>query len=223
MRCKNCGYENDDKLYICENCGSPLYDENEPVVSDSTQVFNAGEINEAITPDTANQPPAKEEQTDNEANKKKTQLTVIIAVLVVVLIALIVGIVFAATHNKKDDTTTLPSTTVSTTVNETTTQAESTTESTTAKSFALGLSSNAGGSVSGDGIYNLGDNVTVNAVVEEGYTFDGWYNGDTKVSSNTSYTFTITNNTSLKAIFKIAETTTEQTTIEVEITPGVDN
>ena len=29
MRCKNCGSENDDNLYICQNCGSPLYDEND--------------------------------------------------------------------------------------------------------------------------------------------------------------------------------------------------
>ena len=24
MRCKNCGYENEEGLYICQNCGSPL-------------------------------------------------------------------------------------------------------------------------------------------------------------------------------------------------------
>ena len=29
MRCKNCGSENDDNLYICQNCGSPLYDEDD--------------------------------------------------------------------------------------------------------------------------------------------------------------------------------------------------
>ena len=29
MRCKNCGSENDDNLYICQNCGSPLYDESD--------------------------------------------------------------------------------------------------------------------------------------------------------------------------------------------------
>ncbi len=31
MRCKNCGFDNEEGRYICENCGSPLYDEdNEP-------------------------------------------------------------------------------------------------------------------------------------------------------------------------------------------------
>lgn len=29
MRCKNCGTYNDDNRYICETCGSPLYDEDE--------------------------------------------------------------------------------------------------------------------------------------------------------------------------------------------------
>ena len=29
MRCKNCGSENEDNLYIRQNCGSPLYDEDD--------------------------------------------------------------------------------------------------------------------------------------------------------------------------------------------------
>lgn len=29
MRCKNCGADNDDNRYICEVCGSPLYDEDD--------------------------------------------------------------------------------------------------------------------------------------------------------------------------------------------------
>ena len=31
MRCKNCRFENDDDRFICENCGSPLYDEDEKI------------------------------------------------------------------------------------------------------------------------------------------------------------------------------------------------
>ena len=31
MRCKNCGADNDDNRYICEVCGSPLYDESEMI------------------------------------------------------------------------------------------------------------------------------------------------------------------------------------------------
>ena len=41
MRCKNCGSENEDNLYICQNCGSPLYDEDEPI-NDSNIKFEKG-------------------------------------------------------------------------------------------------------------------------------------------------------------------------------------
>ena len=44
MRCKNCGTENDDNRYICENCGSPLYDEDNIDInndSERTQTFKA--------------------------------------------------------------------------------------------------------------------------------------------------------------------------------------
>ena len=46
MRCKNCGSENDDNLYICQNCGSPLYDEddeNEAIKVDGTLLKQIGE------------------------------------------------------------------------------------------------------------------------------------------------------------------------------------
>lgn len=50
-------------------------------------------------------------------------------------------------------------------------------------------------SVSGAGSYTYGSSVTVDAVLgsDPGYTyaFDGWYDGDTKVSSSQSYTFTM--------------------------------
>lgn len=32
MRCRNCGSENEDGRYICQNCGSPLYDESDEIV-----------------------------------------------------------------------------------------------------------------------------------------------------------------------------------------------
>lgn len=59
------------------------------------------------------------------------------------------------------------------------------------------LSVNAGdyvASVSGGGTKTFGDSVTVEAVLGSAtgytYSFDGWYNGSTKVSSSLSYTFT---------------------------------
>ena len=46
MRCKNCGADNDDNRYICEVCGSPLYDESDfdnanGIDDDRTQTFKA--------------------------------------------------------------------------------------------------------------------------------------------------------------------------------------
>jgi len=42
---------------------------------------------------------------------------------------------------------------------------------------------------------------TLTAVPDSGYTFDGWYEGSTKVSANTVYTFTVTTNRTLQARF----------------------
>lgn len=45
--------------------------------------------------------------------------------------------------------------------------------------------------VEGGGTYELGDSCTVEASGGPGYTFDGWYEGSTKVSSSETYTFTV--------------------------------
>lgn len=59
----------------------------------------------------------------------------------------------------------------------------------------------AGGSVSGGGTFNDGSNVTVTATVNQGYQFNGWFNGANKVSDNLSYQFVCTQNVSLTAKF----------------------
>ena len=51
-------------------------------------------------------------------------------------------------------------------------------------------------SVSGSGTYTYGTSCTLKAVINSttaqySYTFDGWYDGSTRVSTNTSYTFTV--------------------------------
>lgn len=232
MRCKNCGYENDDKLFICENCGSPLYDENEPIIdaeNDDTQVFDTSTINTVDNDFVPADKPAPAQNNDDDDKKKKQ--TILIVVLVVLLVVVIAGVVFGIVKSSKSNdatTTTKPSTTTS----QSTTVAPETTESTTKKqetttqpTFAVGVSCNAGGSVSGDGIYKLGDNVTVKATVDNGYEFDGWYIGSKKVSTNTKYTFTVTESVSIKAVFKIVETTTEEPSEEptVEIDNGADD
>lgn len=58
--------------------------------------------------------------------------------------------------------------------------------------YALSLESEAGiASVNGSGNYASGASVTVTATVASGETFDGWYEGTTKRSTNLSYTFTM--------------------------------
>lgn len=47
------------------------------------------------------------------------------------------------------------------------------------------------GTVSGAGSYNYLDNVAIEAAANEGYTFAGWYDGETLVSTNNPYEFTM--------------------------------
>ena len=58
-----------------------------------------------------------------------------------------------------------------------------------------------GGSVTGGGSYTEGTTATLTATANSGYIFSGWYKGSTKVSSNKSYTFTVTENVTLTAKF----------------------
>lgn len=60
-----------------------------------------------------------------------------------------------------------------------------------------------GGSVSGGGIYVIGQNATVVATANEGYTFAGWRDNNTQqvVSSDASYTFEVEGTTDLVAVF----------------------
>ena len=57
------------------------------------------------------------------------------------------------------------------------------------------------GTVSGDGYYNVGENCTLTATAKGGATFGGWYEGNTLVSSATSYTFEVTTDRVLTARF----------------------
>lgn len=235
MRCKNCGYENDDKLYICENCGSPLYDEDEVIENNKsdTMVFNTKDLNNSNKNNPA--------PIDDEDEKKKKQSIITIVVLSVVLISIIIGIVVGiASRNKaepNETTTPIETTTqaenkpIETTKQTTTTTTTTTTEAPTeAEKLDVILSCNAGGEVEGDGQYELGENVTIFARPDDGYEFSGWYNGNTKVSTNTKYTFTVTESIKLKAVFIIVqmeesetESTTEESTTEQTTSDNIEN
>ena len=73
------------------------------------------------------------------------------------------------------------------------------------KQVTVKLSSNPsdGGSTSGGGTYSYGDNVTVTATPNTGYTFKNWTENGNVVSTNSSYTFTIQNDRNLVANFSL--------------------
>ena len=58
-----------------------------------------------------------------------------------------------------------------------------------------------GGTVTGAGTYDYGTSVTVTATANEFYVFVNWTEGDVEVSTDASYTFTITDNHDLVANF----------------------
>ena len=62
-----------------------------------------------------------------------------------------------------------------------------------------------GGTVTGAGIYNKGDAVTVNAQASEGYEFVKWMEADREVGTECSYVFTIEADRELTAVFEAAE------------------
>ena len=70
--------------------------------------------------------------------------------------------------------------------------------------FALDISTEGGGSISGGGEYLLNQNVQLVATPDGQNEFDGWYIGDQKVSTNPSYSFSMPSyNLSIVAKFKI--------------------
>ena len=67
--------------------------------------------------------------------------------------------------------------------------------------FKVTLKSDKNGTVSGNGTFVAGEKVTVTATAADGYSFAGWFNGDTKVSDDAIYTFTADSNVTLTAKF----------------------
>ena len=65
------------------------------------------------------------------------------------------------------------------------------------KEYTVTVSAGTGGTVSGGGKVLDGSSCTVTARANSGYSFDGWYEGSSKVSSSASYTFTVSSNRTL--------------------------
>ena len=65
----------------------------------------------------------------------------------------------------------------------------------------ISVSPSDGGTVSGGGSFLSGATAAVTALAKSEYVFDGWYDGQSKLSSNTNYSFTVTKNCLLEARF----------------------
>jgi len=61
-----------------------------------------------------------------------------------------------------------------------------------------------GGTATGTATVAEGSDVTLTATADDGYVFDGWYEGSTKVSSDATYTFTATADKTYEAKFVAA-------------------
>ena len=72
------------------------------------------------------------------------------------------------------------------------------------QSYTISVSANPtnGGSVTGGGTYQQGQSCTVTATPASGYTFLRWTENGNQVSTNASYTFTVTGNRTLVAQFQ---------------------
>lgn len=220
MRCKNCGFENEAERYICQNCGSPLYDEDEDIESQQNGYDDQTEDGDP----------------SDDADKKNTRNNIIIiTVLAVLLVAIITGIIIFASQSGKapeqpsDSTSTTESTepessstTEPTTKKETTTKptTESTTEPTTEPTsketeptvveYVIAVDIDGYGTVTGDGKYKAGEKANLIATPSAGSQFVGWYDNATReqVASGPNYTITVQKNLNLTARFEPIETPT---------------
>ena len=73
------------------------------------------------------------------------------------------------------------------------------------QNFTITVSANPsnGGTVTGGGTYQQGQSCTVSATANNGYTFTNWTENSNVVSTNASYTFTVSGNRTLVAHFSI--------------------
>ena len=98
----------------------------------------------------------------------------------------------------------------------------------TLNSYEVTASANptVGGTITGAGTYNHGTTATLTASASEGYTFTNWTKNGTSVSTNATYSFVVTQATSLVANFTINNynvTATANPTEGGSVTVGVRN
>ena len=93
----------------------------------------------------------------------------------------------------------------------------SVTQETAQYTITANANNNAWGSVSGGGTYNAGATCTLTATPASGYQFESWKKNGSVVSTNASYSFTVTENATYTAYF--AETPVTYYTISTNVTP----
>ena len=78
-----------------------------------------------------------------------------------------------------------------------------------------------GGTLTGAGTYDESTSVTVTAAANPGYHFVKWTEGGSEVSTDASYSFTLTANRNLVAVFE-ADAPTPTPPVDPTPTPPVD-
>lgn len=71
-------------------------------------------------------------------------------------------------------------------------------------SFTINLTSNySGGIIKGGGTFTYESKVSLSASVNQGYSFDGWYEGSNRISSQTTTTYEVKSNKTVEARYNI--------------------
>ena len=86
--------------------------------------------------------------------------------------------------------------------------------------YTVAVESNGNGTVTGGGSYVKGELATVTATVDAGNSFEGWYLGDSCVSKEELYRFTVEADTVLKAVFSSVD---NSISIENTVITGIGN
>ena len=68
--------------------------------------------------------------------------------------------------------------------------------------YTLSINSFLAGTITNAGAYKYGQEITTTATTYLGYEFSGWYSGERLLCSDTTYTFTITQDVTAKFVFK---------------------
>jgi hypothetical protein len=73
----------------------------------------------------------------------------------------------------------------------------------TPNQYDFKITAGAGGTVSGGGTHNYGTSVTLRATPNKGFSFGGWFDGNSLVSTEKNYTLTVTQHRTLQARFSV--------------------